>query len=296
MKFGQVDNPAEIDFVIPKDDPNSIKLLNKNKPKDKPQIFIGCAKWNRQDLKNFYPRGTKDELAYYSTQFNSIEMNATFYRIFPREQVTTWKEKTPDGFKFFPKVPQLISHIKRLNEAEDLVEEYCDSIRCFEEKLGAVFLQMPDNFKPQHLERVIKFVEYWPKDIPLSVELRNTAWFSDESIAKEIYQLFETNGVMNILTDTAGRRDLMHMRLTSPNAFIRWVGANHSTDYQRLDDWFDRIKSWIDAGLNNLYFFVHQNLEQESPFLSAQLIKQINEKLDYNLTIPKAQSAQASLF
>src|SRR5690606_37900920 len=103
MKFGLVDDPSKIVFKLPKDDVATSSILAKNKSK-KLNIYVGCAKWNKTDLKNFYPRGTKDELTYYSSQFNSIELNATFYRMFPPEQFATWREKTPQGFKFFPKV------------------------------------------------------------------------------------------------------------------------------------------------------------------------------------------------
>lgn len=75
-------------------------VLERNKEGLK-DIFVGCAKWNKTDLKGFYPKGTKDELTYYATQFNSIEMNATFYGMPIPDQVTVWKNKTPESFKFF---------------------------------------------------------------------------------------------------------------------------------------------------------------------------------------------------
>ena len=99
MKFGSVSNPEEIDFILPEDHPATKEILGKIKGDTKPNIYVGCAKWNRADLKGFYPRGTKDELGYYSSQFNSIEMNATFYRIFPAEQFSKWYDKNPKGFK-----------------------------------------------------------------------------------------------------------------------------------------------------------------------------------------------------
>lgn len=295
MKFGKVDNPEIVDFTLPPDHPDSSDILKKYKGSEASEIYIGCAKWNRQDLKNFYPRGTKDELAYYSSQFNTIELNATFYRIFPVEQVEKWREKTPDNFRFYPKVPQMISHLKRLNEAQGLVEEHCHCIRAFGEKLGGTFLQLPDNFKPRHFDRVVKFVEEFPKDIPLSVELRNTEWFSDPVIAEDVYSLFERHGVSNIITDTAGRRDLLHMRLTGRDIVVRYVGANHSSDYDRLDTWFERIKLWIDSGMQTLYFFVHQNLEQESPHLSNYITRRLNDELGFKLTIPQTQPYQQTL-
>ena len=290
MKFGKVDNPEEIDFILPEDHVKSAEILTKYGNKKKPEIYIGCAKWNKTDLKNFYPRGIKDELSYYSTQFNSIELNATFYRIFPPEQFAKWKEKTPENFRFFPKVSQNISHLKRLNDVEAIVDEYLYAAANLEDRLGMIFLQMHNNFAPKDFDRVIRFVEYWPKEMPLAIEFRHTNWYNDEKVANELYDLLEKHQVTNIIVDTAGRRDLMHMRLTSPNAFIRYVGANHESDYSRLDDWFDRIKNWIELGINNIYFFVHQNLEKESPLLSAHLIKRLNNELGYSLPIPELQN------
>lgn len=295
MQFGKVPRPDLIDFVLPEDHPGTSNILAQNGGNGTLHVYIGCAKWNRQDLPGFYPRGTKDELVYYSSQFNSIELNATFYRIFPKDTIQKWHDKTPENFKFFPKVPQLISHLKRLNGVQSVVEEFCDNIRVFGAKLGTVFLQLHDNFKPKEIDRVNHFLEYFPQDIPLAVELRNTEWFSNQEVAQEVYQLFETHGVSNIITDTAGRRDLLHMRLTSPDAFVRFVGANHSSDYNRLDDWFDRIKAWKDQGLQNLYFFVHQNHEKESPYLSATLIERLNNELGCKLMVPNKEYKQGSL-
>jgi len=99
MKFGSVDNPELIDFTLPKDHKDTKRVLNLVKDDNVPELYVGCAKWNRADLKGFYPRGTKDELGYYSSQFNAIELNATFYRIFSAEQFATWYSKTPSGFK-----------------------------------------------------------------------------------------------------------------------------------------------------------------------------------------------------
>ncbi|UBM59091.1 DUF72 domain-containing protein [Marinilongibacter aquaticus] len=296
MKFGSVDNPELVDFTLPEDHPDTHKLLQKS-AKTLQDVYVGCAKWGKKELKGFYPRGTKDELEYYATQFNSIELNATFYNNYAPSQIEKWLEKTPENFRFFPKVWQQISHRKRLNDFEVFLEEYLSSIRTFGEKTGMVFLQLHDNFGPKNLDRLQSFVDFWPKDIPLAIELRNTAWFADAHTANEVYALFEQHHIANIITDTAGRRDLLHMRLTSPTAFVRFVGANHPSDYGRLDEWNARLKEWHALGLENLYFFVHQNIEEESPLLSAHFIEDLNKNLSLNLQIPKAgESGQTTLF
>ena len=295
MKFGSVEHPELIDFTLPKDHKDTKRVLNLVKDDNVPEIYIGCAKWNKADLKGFYPRGTKDELVYYSSQFNSIELNATFYRIFSAEQFSTWYDKTPANFKFFPKLNQEISHWKRLNGVEEVVKNYLYNASNLKEKLGTVFLQMHNNFAPKDFDKVVAFIEKWPKSIPLAVEFRHTDWYNDASVSKELYQLLETNNISNVIVDTAGRRDLMHMRLTNATAFVRYVGANHSSDYNRLDDWIERIKLWTEQGIKEIDFFIHQNIEKESPLLSAYFIKQLNSQLGYNLKIPNDGEQQKLL-
>jgi len=295
MKFGSVTNPEDIDFTLPKDHKDTKRVLNLVKDDNEPEIYVGCAKWNRADLKGFYPRGTKDELQYYSSQFNSIELNATFYRIFPPEQFEKWREKTPSNFKFFPKLNQEISHWKRLNEVKDVVDNYLYSAVNLQEKLGTIFLQMHNNFAPKDFNRVVSFIEDWPKEIPLAVEFRHTDWYNDPTVSEELFQLLETNNISNVIVDTAGRRDLIHMRLTNPTAFVRYVGANHPTDYTRVDDWIKRLKTWKTQGIKEIDFFIHQNIEKESPLLSAYFIKQLNAELGAQLKVPN-EAQQQNLF
>ncbi len=296
MKFGSVDHPETIDFTLPEDHPDTKVLLTKLKNENPLEVFVGCAKWNRQDLKGFYPRGTKDELEYYATQFNSIELNATFYRFFPPEQFQKWYEKTPENFKFFPKLNQEISHWKRLNDIAQSVDNYLYAASNLKEKLGTIFLQMHNNFAPKDFDRVAAFAEGWPKEVPLAMEFRHTGWYNDEKVAEELYHLLETNNIANVLVDTAGRRDIMHMRLTNNEAFIRYVGANHSSDYDRLDDWVLRLKEWVNDGLQKIHFFVHQNLEKASPLLSAHFIKNLNAALGTDLIVPQMGKEPPTLF
>jgi len=297
MKFGKVEHPELINFTIPKDHPETEVVLTKSDPSEPLELYIGCAKWNRQDLKNFYPRGTKDELVYYASQFNCIELNATFYRIFPAEQYEKWYDKTPENFKFFPKVTNEISHLRRLNDQiYPTIDRYLEVTAGLKEKLGTIFLQMHNNFAPKNWDRVVKFVEYWPKEFPLAMEFRHTDWFNDSVVAQELYHLLEENNIANVLVDTAGRRDLMHMRLTNNEAFIRYVGANHVSDYDRMEDWVTRLKKWYDLGLRKIHFFVHQNLELESPLLSAHFIEKMNETFPIALNIPQTLIKPKTLF
>ncbi|MGL5235466.1 MAG: DUF72 domain-containing protein [Empedobacter falsenii] len=287
MKFGKVENPELVDFTLPKTPKETIDLLNKADKSDTFEVYVGCAKWNKQDLKNFYPPKTKDELSYYSTQFNSIELNATYYRSPSKENVETWANKTPKDFKFFPKIPQSISHYGRLQNVTDKLNQYLDAVALFEEKLGMIFLQMHENFAPKDFEKLENFIQNFPKGYPLAVELRHEDWFSNEENFNRLVSLLEKHNISNIIVDTAGRRDMVHMRLTSNEAFVRFVGANIPSDYERLDEWIETIKLWKAEGLQKLYFFIHQNLELESPMLAKYFIKKLNNDLDLDIRGPQ---------
>jgi uncharacterized protein YecE (DUF72 family) len=287
MKFGQVDHPEKIDFTIPPDHPDTAKVLKASKAKEL-EVYVGCAKWNKEDLKNFFPKGIKDELTYYSTQFNCIELNATFYRLFPPTTFDKWYTTVPEEFRFFPKLEQSISHYKRLKEVKETVDNNIANMSHLKEKLEMPFLQLHDNFAPKDFDRVEAFVQNWKYEVPLAIEFRHTDWFNNKEVSSILYPLLEKHKVTNVLVDTAGRRDLMHMRLTTPAAFVRWVGANHhESDRARLDEWILRIAQWKKAGLRKLYFFVHQNVEKESPLLATHFIERLNKKIGTALIVPK---------
>ena len=278
-----------INFTIPPDHPDTAKVLKLHSSKSNDlEVYVGCAKWNKTDLKNFFPKGVKDELAYYSSQFNCIELNATFYRLFPPATFDKWYATVPEDFRFFPKLEKLISHIRRLKDVKEIVEHNVANMSHLREKLGMPFLQMNDNFGPKDFNCVVAFVENWTYEVPLAMEFRHTDWYNDKEVSSKLYELLETHCVTNVLVDTAGRRDLMHMRLTTPTAFVRWVGANEpESDRSRLDEWIGRISKWKRAGLQKLFFFVHQNDEQESPALAAHFIERLNNKIGTALPIPR---------
>jgi uncharacterized protein YecE (DUF72 family) len=177
-----------------------------------------------------------------------------------------------------PKFTDKISHLKRLKDAQDLTDQFLDGISGFGENLGPVFLMPHPGMGPKTLEVIESFIQSVPKDIKLFIELRHAQWFSDPEAFKAIFDMFEKNKTGSIITDVSGRRDCLHMRLTTPEAFIRFVGNSlHPTDYVRVDDWVQRIKLWIDKGLESVYFFMHQHEEIYSPELCKYAIEKMRK-------------------
>ncbi|MBF0596156.1 DUF72 domain-containing protein [Faecalibacter rhinopitheci] len=287
MKFGKVESINGIDFKLPPIPLDTFKILEKFKQKDTTfEVYVGAARWSKQDLKGFFPPKTKDELTYYSTQFNAIEMNGTFYSSPKKEQIVTWKNKTPVDFKFFPKVPQTISHYNRLLNVKEKLWTFLDAITLFEEKLGIAFLQMHDNYKPKDLDRLIDFVENFPKGYPFAIEVRNEEWFQNQNIFDQYALLLENNLITNVIVDTPGRRDILHMRLTSPHLFVRFVSAYDPIDYKRLDNWIEVIKQLKEKGLQSVNFFIHQGLQGKEELYATYFIEKLNDQLGINIRIP----------
>ncbi len=160
-------------------------------------------------------------------------------------------------------------------------------MQSFGKKLGPCFLQLSDRFAPNRAEVLQKYLQALPRDFKTCVELRHPDWFVESTVVKETFALFAELGIGTVITDTSGRRDCLHMKLTSPVAFIRYVGNNlHATDYTRIDSWVKRIKTWKEKNIQEVYFFIHNHEELNSPVIAKYAIDEFNKKLGTDLDSP----------
>jgi uncharacterized protein YecE (DUF72 family) len=292
MEFGKIeaDTLSGVDFSLPADHPETSRILSSQPANGKRSVHVGCAKWGRKDwIGKIYPPGTReaDFLTLYAKHFNSIELNATFYKIPSFKQAQEWKSKVGKDFLFVPKISNSISHIHRLKNTAERMEWFLKGIEGFGENLGPVFLMLHPNMGPKSLETIETFLQAIPKHIKIFVEFRHEGWFETPEASREVFEMLERNGVGAVITDVAGRRDCVHMRLTTGEAFIRFVGNDlHPSDYTRVDEWVTRIKAWIDAGQSRVYFFMHQNEEVHSPVMARYAIQELNKHCGANLPVP----------
>ncbi len=291
MDFGRIESEdlASTDFKLPKEPAWNKTMLSGKKTN--PSVYLGCAKWGRKEwVGKLYPLKTKerDFLQHYIQHYNSIELNATHYKIYGPTGIERWsKFAGKKDFKFCPKMYQGITHRGSLKSKDLLTTEFLRGVLAFENHLGPIFIQFSESFSPKRKEEIFLFLKSLPVDLPFFVEVRHPEWFRGESIFRELLSTLHSLNMGIVITDTAGRRDCCHMHLTIPKTFIRFVGNSlHPTDYTRCDDWVKRIKYWLEAGIKEVYFFMHMHDEAYSPELTRYLVQKLNAVCTLNLDTP----------
>lgn len=304
MEFGRIPEEEldKIDFKLPPDPLFNAQILE-GTPIANPKVYVGCAKWGRVEwVGKIYPPKTKEKnfLDEYVHHYNSIELNATHYKIYGPLAIQKWATKANEkDFLFCPKMHQGVTHRGSLKGKDFILNEYLRGIVAFEKHLGPVFVQVSDTFSPKRKDELFDFLRSLPTDLQFFLEVRHRDWFGKENIRNELFSTLKEINTGAVITDTAGRRDCAHMYITVPKTFIRFVGNSlHKTDYPRIDDWADRIKFWLDKGMKEIYFFMHMHDEAKSPELTVYLVDRLNKVCGLDLQKPKfieGYSQQASL-
>ncbi|CAF1467264.1 unnamed protein product [Adineta steineri] len=292
MEFGRVEESEldSVDFSLPQEPSFNNQILS-GKKNNNAKVYVGCAKWGRPEwVGKIYPPKTKEKdfLNHYVEHYNSIELNATHYKIYGANGIAKWKEKAAGkDFLFCPKMYKGITHFGKLTGKDFILNEFLRGIVAFEEHLGAVFVQVSDAYSPKRKDELFQFSSLLPKDIQFFLEVRHPDWFK-EPFSSELFETLKQLNIGTVITDTAGRRDCAHMHLTLPKTFIRYVGNSlHYTDYTRIDAWIERMKFWLNKGIDDIYFFMHMHNEATSPELTVYLVDKMNAACGLNLIKPK---------
>jgi uncharacterized protein YecE (DUF72 family) len=145
-------------------------------------IHIGVQGFSPRDwVGTFYPPGLpqRDFLDFYAQVFDSVELNTTFYAIPPARTVLAWARRTPPGFTFTAKMPQSITHEKKLLGVEQEVASFVDRIGLLGDKLGAIVVQFPRSFTRSMEDRLRAFLALLPRGPRFAVEFRSRSWHSE---------------------------------------------------------------------------------------------------------------------
>lgn len=290
MEFGQLTTKEleKLTFKLPRDPAVNEVVLKKAK-KGKTAIFLGCAKWGRREwIGKIYPKGTKEKdfLNHYAQHYHSIELNATNYTFYDPNTFRKWLGQVNNpNFTFCPKAHRAISFMKPSPNKKKFTDLFIKSIQTFGDQLGPVFMTLNGPFNPEYAEDFYDWLAGLPDYMTFFVEQRDPQFYANKKLQNSYYSRLRELGIGAVITDTAGRQDVLHMNLTIPKAFIRFVGNSlHPSDYPRVDQWATRINKWIEQGIEEIYFFMHMHDEGKSPELTQYVIEQINKKTSIQLS------------
>lgn len=209
------------------------------------EVRIGCSGWNYDHWRElFYPRGlpTSRWLERYAEVFDTVEVNATFYRLPKRSTVEGWVEQVPGDFLFAVKASRYLTHMKRLREISDAVARFWEPLEPLREgkRLGPVLWQLPENF-PRDDDLLAAALAELPR-ADHCFEFRHPSWF-----AAPVRELLEERGASLAIGDDK-RRPLPEARPAGTIAYLRLHyghrgrGGNYSE--AELDGWRRRLVAW----------------------------------------------------
>jgi uncharacterized protein YecE (DUF72 family) len=236
-------------------------------------IRIGCSGWNYQHWRNgvFYPPRLPPRrwLEFYAQHFDTVEVNATFYRL-PRESaVANWVRESPPGFLFTVKMSRYVTHIKRLRDLPPSLDLFYSRIRPLvgTPKLGPMLWQLPGTFHRDD-ERLAHALGQLPAGRHC-FEFRHESWFVDE-----VYDVLRSHGVALVIGDTP-TRPFQSQELTTDWTFIRFHhgtrGRNSNYSEAELEEWASRIEPWAARG--DVYAYFNNDWNGYAPRNAAHLKK-----------------------
>jgi uncharacterized protein YecE (DUF72 family) len=210
------------------------------------EVRIGCSGWNYSHWRNgvFYPPrlAPREWLAFYARHFDTVEVNATFYRLPRREVVANWVRGSPPGFLFTVKSSRYLTHIKRLTELDAGLRLFYDRIAPLvrSPKLGPVLWQLPGTFRRDD-DRLADAIGRLPEGRHC-FEFRHESWF-----VPEVYDLLRSHGVALVIGDHPARPFQSH-ELTADWTFVRFHwgsrGVRGNYSQRELEEWAERIEGW----------------------------------------------------
>lgn len=165
-------------------------------------ILLGTQDWeHRSWVGSFYPPGIapSEMLEFYSARLPTVEVGRTFYCVPPPAVIADWRQRARDGFRFSLKVPQQVTHERRLQEAGDLLRQFCDRVAALGSRLGAFLVQLSPDFESEARNRAIlvEFLAALPAGFRWAIEFRHRAW-----LKPELLTLLERQGAALALTDS----------------------------------------------------------------------------------------------
>ena len=219
-------------------------------------VRVGCSGWQYRDWRSrVYPAElpTKMWFAYYAGQFDTVELNATFYRLPTPETFDRWRQAAPPGFLYALKLGSFGSHRMKLRDAASWLPNHVERARRLDAALGPTLVQLPPRWK-RNAERLDEFLTAAPRDMRWAVEVRDPSWLHDD-----VYAVLERHRaalcIHDLLADHPWTRTSgwTYLRFHGPHALSRAYHERYTG--RRLRPVAKRLAAWLDDGVEAYAYF-----------------------------------------
>lgn len=237
-------------------------------------ILVGTSGWSYADWRGtFYPRGTGTRrwLAFYASQFPTVELNSSFYRQPTARQFARWADQVPDHFVFAVKAPRFLTHVLRLRHCREPLRRFQRILHGLGAKLGPILYQLPPNLAAD-LPLLTRFAAALNPGQRHVLEFRHPSWFREETFA-----ILRRHGIALCWSDYTPA-PAPH-ELTAPFVYARLHGGtNYDADYTRpaLRTWAQILQTHAANGLPG-YLYCN-NTAHSHAIRNARQLSQLLQK------------------
>jgi uncharacterized protein YecE (DUF72 family) len=234
------------------------------------QLYVGTSGWAYPSWKPaFYPEklAQKKFLNYYATKLNAVEVNFTFRQLVKETTVQNWLGETPGHFRFTIKAHQVLTHIKRLKDAEEFLKRFLTALESLEraKKLGPLLFQLPPNFKVNQ-EVLAEFLRALPRAVRASFEFRHDSWFTDATWAT----LRDRNIALCVAeTEERNTPDVV----TADFVYYRYRKPRYTPEERQA--MVARIREHLGAGRDVFAYFKHEETP-EGALYAVEVLREVS--------------------
>lgn len=238
-------------------------------------VSLGVQGFSPKDwIGVFYPPGssTRGFLPFYSQVFDTVEINATFYAVPTASTVRSWAARTPPDFVFACKMPQEITHDKRLLGAEEKLSVFLDRMRLLEDKVGPIVIQFPRSFTRRFEDNLRAFLPLLPRDLRFVTEFRSESWNGDEvfDLLSEFNVAWCINDWQDLPPVVETTTDFAYLRLVGFHQEFKYLGQVQRDRSEDLASWAEIITD-LGKQVQRIYIYVNNHYAGYAPETVRQL-------------------------